>query len=162
RTDRGEQLLAHPRREAQGRLVDGKQFRLVHEGPRRGEHLLLPTRELARQLPFALGQLGKERVAAVEAAPPLLRAARQVRASEQVLPPRNLSKRAPALRAKDQPAPADFVGGQPVDALAAKTHLALQRDVAAGAALRPLLEANQARDGAQERGLARPVRADDP
>src|SRR5262252_4352153 len=60
----------------------------------------------------------------------------------------------------DQPALADLVRAQRVDALAAKAHLALQHDVAAGTALGPLLEADQPGYGAQERGLSRAVGAD--
>ena len=85
---------------------------------------------------------------------------RQEGAGEQVLQHRQLAERPPPLGAVHQAAHADLVRRQRVDALAGEAHLALEHDVAGGAALHALLEAHQPRDRAQQRRLAGAVRAD--
>src|SRR5207248_10539870 len=159
--DGGEQLLADAGCEPQRWLVDRQELRLVHQRPRRREHLLLAPRQLPRELPLALRELGKQRVRSIEAAARSRRAVREICAREQVLLHRQLAERPPPFRAVDQAPLADLVRRQALDALSREPHLALENDVAVRAALHPLLEADQPGDGAQQRGLAGAVRSDE-
>ena len=83
-------------------------------------------------------------------------ARRKEGAGEEVLEHRQLAERTPALGAVHQPACADLVRGEPVDALAGEAHLALEHDVAVRAALHALFEAHQPGNRAQQRRLPAP------
>jgi hypothetical protein len=158
---RAEELLADAGRQPERRLVDGEELRVEHQRACRGEHLLLAAGHLAGDLLLALREHREELEAALE--PPLGvgGAAGEVGAREQVLHHRQLLERAAALGAVDEPALADLVRLQALDPLAREADLPLEHDVAGRPALHTLLEPDEPRDGAQQRGLPRAVRADD-
>jgi hypothetical protein len=141
-------MLHDRRREPERGLVEHHQLRRAHQAAADRQHLLLAARKRAGRLAQALLQARKHRQHTVAVLVAVRLRARQHRAHVEVFGDSQCGKHLAALRHLPDAEIAHLVARQP-------------RNVAAAVADRTARRAVHARDGADQRGLAGAVRADD-
>jgi hypothetical protein len=145
-TELCEQLAGHEGGQTQRGLVEQQQAGTGHHCPRQRQHLLLAAAHAAGLLVAAFGQAGKHRVPAVEVGPDAAVVAVDG-PDAQVLLDGEIRERAPSLRDVGDPQAGHRFGRTPEDRATTEQDLTLRVD--------------QAADGAQRRGLAGTVGAED-
>ena len=145
----GEQLLHHGGREPERRLVEQQDIRVGHQRAADGEHLLFAAAHGARDLGGAFAQARKQPEHLFAPRRFAVAGALRVGAEQEIFLHRQVAEDAAPFGHQRQSAFDDLMGRQRRDIAAGKAHLLARK------------RSHDARDGFQQRGLARAVGAED-